>query len=117
MKFLADENFPFASVEHLRKSGFDITCAGSDFSGISDSELVEIAIREERTILTFDKDYGELIFKHNKRPDCGIIFFRLVEFTPAEPGQLLELVIGSNDFDPSGALTVIDRGSVRQKKY
>ncbi len=32
-----------------------------------------IAINEERTILTFDRDYGELTFKHNYKPEKGVI--------------------------------------------
>lgn len=32
-------------------------------SGISDPQVIAIAQAEDRVILTFDKDYGELIFK------------------------------------------------------
>lgn len=117
MRFLANENFPLLSVIFLRGIGYDITHIGQDYSGITDTEVIQIAIKEERTILTFDKDYSDLVFKHNYRPEKGIIFFRLVEFDPKEPGQILELVLKSNDFDPERALTVIGRNAIRQKKY
>lgn len=78
---------------------------------------MQISIQEERTILTFDRDYSELIFKHKYKPQNGVIYFRLSEFEPDEPGRILELVLNSTHFTPGNALTVIDKNSVRQKKY
>jgi predicted nuclease of predicted toxin-antitoxin system len=47
----------------LEKAGYDIIYVGLDFTGIHDNEVIDISIKEERTIITFDRDYGELIFK------------------------------------------------------
>jgi predicted nuclease of predicted toxin-antitoxin system len=74
MKLLANENFPLLSVKILENSGFDIKSIGQDYSGIFDSEVMEIAIKERRTILTFEHDYGELIFKKGYRPLNGVIY-------------------------------------------
>jgi len=117
MKFLANENFPLTSVNYLRNRGYNVKYVGHDFSGIADDEVMQIAINESRTILTFDRDYSELIFKHNYEPEKGVIYFRLLEFSPIEPGQILESVLNSDGFVPDSALTVIDRNSIRQKKY
>ena len=117
MRFLADENFPLASVTFLRNCGYDVMLIGGDHSGLSDVEIIETATRENRTVLTFDKDFGEMVFKHDHRPAQGIIFFRLSEFKPAEPGELLHTILQNNDFKPENALTVIDKGAVRQKRY
>jgi predicted nuclease of predicted toxin-antitoxin system len=59
MKLLANENFPLTNVKILEKSGFDIIAVGHEFAGILDSEVIELAIREQGTISTFDRDYGE----------------------------------------------------------
>jgi predicted nuclease of predicted toxin-antitoxin system len=117
MKFLANENFPLASVKFLREGGFDVTYVGHDYSGITDREVIHVAIEEERTILTFDRDYSELLFKHNFGPQKGVIYFRLSEFAPDEPGHLLNFILNSQNFNPNNALTVIDKNSIRQKKY
>ena len=53
MKLLANENFPLQSVKILETAGFDIKSVGVDYSGIMDSEVMEIAINEERAIITF----------------------------------------------------------------
>ena len=77
MKLLANENFPLASVRYLAKRDFDIKSIGIDNPCISDKEVMEIAMNEMRIILMFDRDYGELIFKHNYRPEMGVIYLRL----------------------------------------
>lgn len=64
MKFLANENIPRISVLLIRNTGYDIVSVGDEFPGISDPEVIAFANAEERTIITFDSDYGELIFKH-----------------------------------------------------
>jgi len=80
MKLLANENFPYASIYYLRNLGYDILSIGIDNPSIKDSEIMTIAILEERTILTFDRDYGELIFRYNYKPEKGVIYLRFDEY-------------------------------------
>jgi predicted nuclease of predicted toxin-antitoxin system len=61
--FLANENFPRPSTIILRENGFIIKSVQEDYSGISDLEVMKIALELNLIILTFDSDYGELIFK------------------------------------------------------
>lgn len=44
MKILANENFPKSSVLFLQSMGYDIKSIGMDNSGISDNEVMNIAI-------------------------------------------------------------------------
>lgn len=87
MKFLANENFPLTSIRLLISWGWDIKSISEDFGGITDEEVMQIAILEERLILTFDRDYGELIFKHNYKPKAGVGYLRFKDFTPAYPAE------------------------------
>src|ERR1043166_9517212 len=106
MKLLANENFPLKSVEYFKSKNFDIKAIGVDNPSIKDSVVIEIAIEEERTILTFDRDYGELIFKYSYKPAQGVIYLRLDEFEPEEPGKLIESLINEKQIDFTFALTV-----------
>jgi len=72
MKFLANENIPRVSVLLIRDAGFDIVSVGGEFAGISDPHVISYANKEQRTIITFDGDYGELIFKHGLKVDQGV---------------------------------------------
>lgn len=116
MKILANENFPYPSIYYLKEKGFDVLSIGMDYPGIKDAEIMEIAIKEERIILTFDRDYGELIFRLNYKPEKGVIYLRLNEYTPVEPGHIIERLLRSS-YDFSSALTVVDEQGIRQRKY
>ena len=117
MKFLANENIPLATIHYLRKIGFDITSICEDAAGIQDHMVLDIAHAQERTILTFDRDYGELIFKHRLKPAAGVIYLRLDEYTPEEPGKIIEKLIVGSQIDFSNTLTVVDKDGIRQRKY
>jgi predicted nuclease of predicted toxin-antitoxin system len=117
MKLLANENFPLKSILYLRSKGFDISSIGTDNPSIQDNVVMNIAINEARIILTFDRDYGELIFKHNYRPQKGVIYLRLDEYKADEPGKIIEKLINKKEFDFDNALTVLDRKGIRQRKY
>jgi predicted nuclease of predicted toxin-antitoxin system len=117
MKLLANENFPYKSIQYLKEKGYDILSIGMDNPSITDSEVMNIAFKEERTILTFDRDYGELIFKHNYKPDKGVIYLRFDEYAPLQPGLIVEEIITNQEIDLSRALTVVDKNGIRQRKY
>ena len=115
MKFLANENFPHASVLLLRNSGYDITSIGENNPSIDDFEVMQIAINESRTIITFDRDYGELIFKHGYRPLSGVIYLRYSEYSPTDPAQFLIHFL-NRQIPFEGLFTVLDNSGIRQRK-
>jgi len=117
MKLLANENFPYKSIFYLKSKGYDVLSIGMDNPSIKDSEIMQIAIAEERTILTFDRDYGELIFRHNYKPQKGVIYLRLDSYSPEEPGYLIEDLLTNKEVDLFRALTVLDKNGLRQRKY
>lgn len=117
MKLLANENFPLKSVLYLRNKGFDIVAIGVENQNIQDDMVMNIAIEEDRTILTFDRDYGELIFKHNYRPQKGVIYLRIENYSPEEPGILIDNLLKRKEFDFDNTLSVLDNKGIRQRKY
>ncbi|MGY6520222.1 MAG: DUF5615 family PIN-like protein [Mongoliitalea sp.] len=116
MKFLANENIPLQSIAYLIDQNIDILSIAKNFPGISDQEVIDISIKNERTIITLDSDYGELIFKLGYKPKAGVIYFRLGNFSPISIGKILfDLIIRGIDF--SNSLTVVDKNSIRIRKY
>ena len=63
MRFLANENFPLVSVSLLRNAGHDVAAVIEESPGAKDSEVLARAAQEERVVLTFDRDYGSLIYR------------------------------------------------------
>lgn len=117
MKLLANENFPLTSVRILENAGHDIKYIGKDHAGVKDSVVMDIAIDEQRTILTFDRDYGELIFKKGYKPSGGVIYLRWDSFRPNEPGEYLKNLFKSTEMRFSGMLTIISKSNIRQRKF
>jgi len=58
MRFLADENFPGAAVAALTDAGHDVVWIGTTAPGLADVDVLARAARENRILLTFDKDSG-----------------------------------------------------------
>jgi predicted nuclease of predicted toxin-antitoxin system len=85
--------------------------------GFTDPAVIALANAQQRTILTFDSDYGELIFKHGLKPEKGVIYLRLFEFSPIEPGEIVHQILSSADFQTDNTLTVIEKDGIRQRKY
>lgn len=117
MKLLANENFPLKSIHILKNAGYDITSVGVEFSGITDNAVMEYASADGRIILTFDKDYGELIFRKGLKPKEGVIFLRWKQFAPDEPGEFLVELFKNKRISFTEKLTVISENSIRQRKY
>lgn len=117
MKFLADENFPVPSIVLLQQLGYDILSVITDHASITDEKVIELAKATERTILTFDKDYGELIFKRGYRPRKGVLFFRIHSFLPDQPAQLLHKLLSENEIVFENTLFVYDGVELRQRTY
>lgn len=117
MKFLANENIPGGTIRLLHANGFDVKAISSGNSGILDNEVMKMAIEEERTILTFDRDYGELIFRQAIKPKKGVILFRMSSFKPDEPAKWLMQALESKMVSLDSALTVIEKDQVRQRRY
>jgi predicted nuclease of predicted toxin-antitoxin system len=117
MLFLANENFPFPSVKFLREGGYDVKSIAQEFQGISDPEVIRIAQQESRIILTFDKDYGELLFKNTTTKPPAVVFFRFKGLEPVYAGSLLRSVLENQNLALDNCFTVIDENNIRQRKY
>jgi len=76
MKFLADENISTKVVGCLRNKGIDIISIKEIASGISDISVLETANKHKRVLITFDEDFGELIYGRKLRAQ-GIILLKL----------------------------------------
>ena len=114
--FLADEHFPTSSTYLLRNAGYEVTAIVEEGVGIADTEVMARAVLENRIILTFDRDYGELIyFRRLPAPD-GVVHFRFLPSTPEEAGHRLLALFGTGTMPLAGHYTVIDQNQIRQRR-
>jgi hypothetical protein len=72
------------------------------------------AAREERILLTFDKDFGELAKGSALPPGCGVILLRMPMPRPSDAGRRLADWITARE-DRAGHFSVIEPGRVRMR--
>lgn len=115
--FLANENFPRPSTVILRERGFNVKSIQESLPGIADEEVMKIALELNLIILTFDRDYGELIFRYSNNNPPSVVFFREKGTVPEFAAVSLITLLNTTRITLSGAFTVIEANSVRQRFY
>ena len=115
MLLLANENIPLKSINILRHAGHDVVSISEETPGISDSEILQRGQSEKRYILTFDRDYGELIYKRRLEVPPGVIYFRFTPVSPEEMGIYFIDLLNLPELDWKGKFTTIERGRIRQR--
>lgn len=114
MRFLANENFPGDAVQAFRNAGHDIIWIREADPGITDPEVLARAVQENRILLTFDKDFGELAYRAGLPADCGIVLFRIPMSSSAYVAEHALNAIGTR-WDWSGHFSVVEEDRIRIK--
>jgi predicted nuclease of predicted toxin-antitoxin system len=70
------------------------------------------AVAEQRILVTFDKDFGDLTYQFGLPTGCGIILFRLRAGTSAELAKQVASTIAQRQ-DWTGHFAVVEPGQVR----
>ena len=114
MVFLADENFQIDSVIILRVAGFEVDSIQESSPSLDDISILDLAVTSSSVLLTFDRDFGDLIFNHQLPAPREIVYFRFNPLTSEEPARMLLDLIPEVKFE--GNITVITRGNIRQRE-
>lgn len=112
MRLLANENFPLDAVEALRADGHDVLWIREDARGSSDEQILHRAQQEERILITFDKDFGELAFRSRLPAISGVILFRISTPTSNYIAQVAVQAIASRT-DWAGHFSVVEDNRIR----
>ncbi len=75
MRFLADESCDAKITRALRDAGHEILAVGDIAPQAEDPAVIDLAVKENRILLTEDKDFGQLVFASGS-PTNGVILFR-----------------------------------------
>jgi predicted nuclease of predicted toxin-antitoxin system len=112
LRILANENFPGAAVSALRDRGHDVVWVRTESPGISDQDVLALAQSTARLLVTFDKDFGELAFRHGLPSTCGIVLFRIAAPTPDRVATVAATALESRD-NWQGHFSVVEDARIR----
>lgn len=112
MRLLANENFPLDAVEALREAGHDVAWIREESRGIADENVLIRAQEENRIVVTFDKDFGELAFRSKLPSQSGVILFRISPKSSQYVAQVAVQALASRD-NWAGHFSVIEDNRIR----
>lgn len=118
MRFLADMGVSWRVVAWLKAEGHDaVHLRELGLQRLPNGDIFALAVQEERIVLTFDLDFGEIL-AHSRGSPSGVLLFRL--HNPCTPFvvQRLEAVLRtSGSVLAQGAIVVVEdsRHRVRER--
>lgn len=115
MKLLANENIPIFSIVALRNAGHDVLSLSEKSPGMADEAALALAREQGRIIVTFDRDYGELLFGRGLPSPLSVIYLRFTPQTSAEPAEILHALFEHGEAEVEGYFLVVERDSFRRR--
>lgn len=112
MTFVADECVFGTIIDRLRADGHTVHAIRDTNRGEADPDVLAIAVSHEAVLLTQDKDFGELVFRHQLK-HCGVVLIRLADLPSAERAEMVSNVITNHASELPRAFTVISSNGVR----
>ena len=112
MRFLADESCDFAVVRALRAAGFNVLCISESSPRAEDSEVIRLAVRENRILLTEDKDFGRLVYSHGQET-LGVIFLRFLTLARRRISRDVVNLVKQQGEKLAGSFVTVQPGRIR----
>jgi len=76
VRWVADECVAAPLVASLRLLGHDVLYVAEAAAGLNDVDVIALATREKRILLTEDKDFGDLVFRRERKVP-GLVLLRI----------------------------------------
>ena len=112
LRFLADESCDFVVVRALRTAGYDVSTVVEVMASARDADVIEYSAREQRILLTEDKDFGWLVFVSNAQ-SAGVILVRYPVNARSYLGQDVVKLVQAHGQSLTGCFVVMQPGQVR----
>lgn len=112
MRFMVDESTGAAVVQYLRDAGHDVLAVAEEMPRADDADVLAQALKEDRVLLTNDKDFGDLVFLSGQ-PHGGILLLRLGDESAANRVRVVETVLEQHAARLTRSFTVATERHVR----
>ena len=76
----------------LQQQKFSVIGIRSLNPEMADTDIIELANKEDAIIITMDKDFGELVY-HSEKAHAGVLLLRLEDATGEEKVEVIRFII------------------------
>lgn len=82
--------------------------------GATDEAVLDTAVKTGRWLVTFDRDYGELVFSRQCLSPVSILYLRQEPMPPTKPAEWVMELLSEPEI-AAGHLVVIGENTVRRR--
>ncbi len=115
MRLLADESVDGPVVARLRSDGHEVAWIAEDTPGLADDAVLARAFQSGIVLLTADKDFGELVYRH-RLPHAGVLLLRLSGLDEVTKTDLVSQAIREHSVNLACAFSVLGEDTLRIRK-
>jgi predicted nuclease of predicted toxin-antitoxin system len=102
---------PLAVERALVDAGHDVETARTLMPGSRDEQVLAVAVQLDRILLTFDRDFGGLIFRMIIRPAPTTIYVR----STLAPHEHATQILKTLEYIEPGFFLVVDGNKIRKR--
>ena len=114
LKFLVDVGVGRKVEQWLKENGYDVKSVIDIDPRMPDNQILKTAESDLRTVLTMDKDFGELVFK-NRQNHKGVLILRLEDANGEQKQEVIKEILTAYSNDILNKFCVFKDGTLRIK--
>lgn len=96
----------------LIHDGYDVVSVRDLDPRMTDSDILQMAVNDQRIVITMDKDFGELVYREGLF-HVGVLLFRLEDATGHEKAAVLHTLLAQYANKINGHFCVYQNGRLR----
>jgi len=112
LKLLFDVGVSKKAEVHFKKLGFDVLAVRDVDAAMKDTDILELGVKEQRLIITMDKDFGELVF-NSKKPHSGVLLLRMEDANWKQKIEVLSEILKKYSQEIEGKFSVYQDKKLR----
>jgi len=109
---LLDENMPRTAGATLASAGHDVVYIADTDPAADDRSVLARARESGRVLVTFDADFGDLVYQHGEAPPASILYLRM---HPIDGAVAAALVLQALAAPVAGQFVVCTREGRRRR--
>ena len=114
MRLLLDENLGARAAREVAAAGHDVASISTLAPSLNDRGVLELARTTERVLITFDSDFGDLVFRLGVPPPGGIVYLRM---HPIDDSLVSSWILRALEGWSNGSMVVVSQDVVRRRAF